>query len=627
MIGIQKQVFQDVIAKNKESFCMNENPLASLRTIFGYESFRPHQQEIIEGLIRGEDAFVLMPTGGGKSLCYQIPALHRQGVGIVVSPLISLMKDQVDALNACGVKAAFYNSSLQSAEARKVLARLHGQELDLLYVAPERLMNNGFTERLNSIPIALFAIDEAHCISQWGHDFRPEYRKLGRLRHLFPKIPLIALTATAEPHTRKDILERLGLTDSQCYISGFDRPNIRYSVMEKRKPFSQLKAFLQTRSDEAGIVYCLSRKRVDKVADQLNDAGFWAAPYHAGLTDDKRKEAQDDFLHDDIRIIVATVAFGMGIDKSNIRYVVHYDIPKNIESYYQETGRAGRDGLPAEALLLFGYGDIAIARSLIEKTYNPNQKRIEMHKLNAMVGFAEALSCRRRILLGYFGENMPEDCGNCDICLHPPEFIDVTEDARKALSCVYRVGQCFGMGHVIDVLRGSQKERLLQLGHDRLSTYGIGDNKSQEYWGNLLHHLVHRGFLEQDVGNYSVLTLNASAGPLLRGEETLSMAKPRLKTAAAEKTSRTKTGDLEYDPELFEKLRALRKKLADKAGVPPFVIFSDISLAGMASAMPADDKAFLSIHGVGEHKLKRYGNDFLEEIRMFVRNDKHPAKD
>jgi ATP-dependent DNA helicase RecQ len=592
-------------------------PQESLKKIFGYDTFRPPQQEIIEGLIRGEDAFVLMPTGGGKSLCYQIPALHRKGVGIVVSPLISLMKDQVDALLACGVRAAFYNSSLKSEEARQVLAQLHRQELDLLYVAPERLMSDGFVERLREIPIALFAIDEAHCISQWGHDFRPEYCKLGQLRQLFPDIPLIALTATAEPHTRKDILERLGLRANQCYVSGFDRPNIRYTVLEKHKPFAQLTTFLQGRREEAGIVYCLSRKRVEKVTEQLRDAGFSAAAYHAGLPAPQRQRVQEDFLRDEVQIIVATVAFGMGIDKSNIRYVVHYDIPKNIESYYQETGRAGRDGLAAEALLLFGYGDIVLARGLIENSGNAEQKRIELHKLNTMVGFAEALSCRRQVLLGYFGDRLEQDCGNCDICLNPPELVDVTEDARKALSCVFRVDQRFGVGHVIEVLRGSKKERLLQLGHDRLSTYGIGADKSQEYWGSILRHLVQQGYLEQDVSNYSVLKLSESARPLLRGEQTISMAKPRAKVAPLPKAVRRKVGDLEYNPELFERLRAVRKGLADAAGVPPFVIFSDVALAEMAALLPTDNEGFLRIHGVGSHKLERYGADFLGEIQKF----------
>jgi ATP-dependent DNA helicase RecQ len=596
---------------------MSTNPLKSLKRIFGYETYRPQQQEIIEGLIRGEDAFVLMPTGGGKSLCYQIPALHRPGVGIVVSPLISLMKDQVDSLQACGVKAAFYNSSLKASEARRVLAMLHAGNLDLLYVAPERLIGDDFIQRLQDIPIALFAIDEAHCISQWGHDFRPEYSQLGRLRRVFPKIPMIALTATAESHTRQDILDRLHLRHARSYIASFDRPNIRYTVVDKSKPFAQLTDFLHSHPGEAGIVYCLSRKRVDDIAEKLVAAGFNAAPYHAGLSTTQRQKVQDDFLKDDVRIMVATVAFGMGIDKSNIRFVVHYDIPKNIESYYQETGRAGRDGLAAEALLLFGYGDIAIARSLIENTHNPERKRIELHKLNAMVAFAEASSCRRRILLGYFDERMEENCGNCDICLDPPEMIDVTEDARKALSCVYRVGQRFGMGHVIDVLRGSKKERVLQLGHDHLSTHGIGADKSQDYWGGLLHHLIYRGFLRQDVGNYSVLTLTDAARPVLRGEQYLTMAMPRVKIIGRSKASRRKSSDADYDEELFQRLRALRKILADAAGVPPFVIFSDKSLAGMAVEQPTDDEAFLNIHGVGTHKLERYGKQFLAEIRRY----------
>lgn len=605
---------------------MTGNPLKSLKNIFGYDTYRPQQQEIIEGLIQGEDAFVLMPTGGGKSLCYQIPALHRPGVGIVVSPLISLMKDQVDALHTCGVKAAFYNSSLKSSEARRVLAMLHGEKLDLLYIAPERLIGDEFIQRLKDIPISLFAIDEAHCISQWGHDFRPEYSQLGRLRKVFPEIPMIALTATAEVHTRRDILDRLHLRQAKNYIASFDRPNIRYTVLDKSKPFSQLTEFLRNRPGEAGIIYCLSRKRVDSLAAKLKSAGFNAAPYHAGLSTEERQKVQDDFLRDDVQIMVATVAFGMGIDKSNIRFVIHYDIPKNIESYYQETGRAGRDGLPAEALLLFGYGDIAIARSLIENTQNPERKRIELHKLNAMVAFAEASSCRRRILLGYFDERMAEDCGNCDICLHPPELIDVTEDARKALSCVYRVSQRFGMGHVIDVLRGSKKERILQLGHDSLSTYGIGADKSQEYWGGLLHHLVYEGFLQQDVGNYSVLTLTDAARPVFRGERTLAMAVPRVKPAGMSKSTRRKHGDTDYDEELFRRLRLLRKTLADAAGVPPFVIFSDISLVGMAAALPTDDKSFLSVHGVGTHKLERYGEKFLAEIRWYLyEKEEHDA--
>jgi ATP-dependent DNA helicase RecQ len=593
-------------------------PADILRSVFGYTSFRPHQEEVIAAVTAGRDAFVLMPTGGGKSLCYQVPALCRPGLAIVVSPLISLMKDQVDALAANGVRAAFYNSSLKSDEARAVLARLHAGELDLLYLAPERLMAPDFLARLRQVPIALVAIDEAHCVSQWGHDFRPEYLALGELRRHFPQVPVVALTATADPQTRADILARLGLKQARVFVAGFDRPNIRYNVVDKHKPFAQLQAFLKGRRGEAGIVYALSRKRVEEVAARLAAAGLRAAPYHAGLADEERRRVQEDFLRDDIQVVVATVAFGMGIDKPNVRFVVHYDLPKNLESYYQETGRAGRDGLPAEALLLFGYGDIALSRGLIEKGGNPDQKRIELHKLNAMVGFAEAQNCRRRVLLGYFGESLDQDCGNCDVCESPPETYDATVDAQKALSCVFRVGQRFGMGHVIDVLRGARTQRLLDLGHDRLSTYGLGAEQSAEAWGGLLRQLIHLGYLRQDVANYSVLKLAEAARPLLRGEQRLTLARPRLRVAPEKKAPRGKPGELDYDAGLFENLRALRKRLADDAGVPPYVIFGDATLAEMAAYLPEDRQALLAINGVGKLKLQRYGAEFLEEIRSHL---------
>jgi len=590
---------------------MLQDHLDTLKRVFGFQAFRPLQEEIVTRILRGQDAFVLMPTGGGKSLCFQLPALLRDGVGIVVSPLISLMKDQVDALRASGIRAAYYNSSLGQKAARQVLAELHAGRLDLLYIAPERLMSPGFLERLQDIDIALIAIDEAHCISQWGHDFRPEYTQLGLLRERFAGTPLVALTATADAQTRQDILTRLDLCRDDCFITSFDRPNIRYTVLEKHQPARQLMKFLAGHQSEAGIVYALSRKRVEEVARRLCDAGLSAAAYHAGLCDSERQRVQERFLRDELQIVVATVAFGMGIDKSNVRFVVHYDLPKNIEGYYQETGRAGRDGLASEALLLFGYGDIALCRGLIEKGNNEEQNRIELHKLNAMASFAEALTCRRRVLLGYFGEDTTEDCGNCDICLQPPETYDATEDARKALSCVYRVGQRFGAGHVIDVLRGVSNDRMTRLGHESLSTYGIGVDVSRDAWGSLLRQLVHHGYLYQDVGNYSVLRLTEKARPLLRGELSLQLAKPRVKVRATKKASPRSATGWSYDPGLFEALRDLRKQLADREQVPPFVVFSDATLAEMAARRPRDAQGLLSVNGVGQVKMERYGEDFL----------------
>jgi ATP-dependent DNA helicase RecQ len=585
----------------------------TLKDVFGYDAFRPHQREVIETLLRGEDAFVLMPTGGGKSLCYQLPALHRPGVAVVVSPLISLMKDQVDTLRENGVAAAHYNSTLPAAEARRVLAALHAGELDLLYVAPERLLHEGFLARLRQLPVALFAVDEAHCISQWGHDFRPEYVELGRLRALFPGVPLLALTATADPQTREEIVRRLHLQQARRFVTSFDRPNIRYLVTEKRKPFAQLQRFLAGREGEAGIVYALSRKRVEEVAERLRRDGVAAAAYHAGLPDRERARVQEAFGRDDLRVVVATVAFGMGIDKPNVRFVVHYDLPKNIESYYQETGRAGRDGLPSEALLLFGYGDIPVVRALIGQGENAERSRIELHKLAAMVAFGEALTCRRRVLLGYFGEPLAEDCGNCDVCLDPPERYDATEEARKLLSCVYRVGERFGLGHVVDVLCGATGGRIAALGHDRLSTYGIGRETPRDDWASLARQLIHRGYLVQDLERYSVLRLTPAARPLLRGEERLLLARPRPRLGAA----RGRRGEAmpAGSAPLLAELKTLRKRLADAAGVPPFVVFGDATLTQMAARRPADAEQLLAISGVGRQKLARYGAAFLELLR------------
>ena len=586
----------------------------TLKTVFGFHEFRAPQQEVIEQVCDGKDVFLVMPTGGGKSLCYQIPALHRDGVAIVVSPLIALMKDQVDALIANGVRAACLNSSLSSVEVGRVFQQLDTGTVDLLYVAPERVLQAEFLERLASLKLAMFAIDEAHCISQWGHDFRPEYTQLGRLRLLFPTVPMVAMTATADPETRKDIIRQLGIEQARVYVAGFDRPNITYTVIPKTKPLAQLGSFLSGRRDEAGIVYALSRKRVEQVAERLQQAGFSAAAYHAGLPDQERRRVQDAFRKDDVRIVVATVAFGMGIDKPNVRFVVHYDMPKSVESYYQETGRAGRDGLPSEALMLFGMGDVMTARKLIENSDNAERIKIEIQKLNAMVGYAEALTCRRRALLAYFGDQQRHDCDNCDICNDPPQRFDASEQAKKALSCVYRVGERFGMMHIIEVLRGSKSQRVRELKHDQLSTYGIGSDTSASDWENIIRQLLHLGYLAQDFTRFGALALTSAARPVLKGETAVVLGRPRDAAETVERGKKRAGGRRDYDQALFDALRATRKKLADEAGVPPFVVFSDATLAEMARTKPTAARELLQVNGVGEHKLRQYGKAFLEVI-------------
>lgn len=589
---------------------------AVLKDYFGFDAFRPPQEDIITEILAGQDVLVLMPTGGGKSLCYQIPALVREGVGIVVSPLIALMEDQVAGLKLQGIKAAYYNSSLSSKEARQVLAELHNNELDLLYIAPERLVSQAFLERLEECPIALFAIDEAHCISQWGHDFRPEYAALGLLKTHFPDVPIIALTATADQQTRQDIITKLNYQPKR-FVASFNRPNIHYTVVNKDNPAKQLNQFLQGQAGLSGIVYCGTRNAVERVAAKLQEQGYRARAYHAGLSHTERREVQSLFRHDRIDIVVATIAFGMGIDKPNVRFVVHFDLPKNIESYYQETGRAGRDGLPAQALLLYDPADSGRLRGWIATTPNEAQQRIESAKLNHMIAFAEATHCRRQILLRYFDEPSDQACANCDVCDNPPQTTDATEDAQKLLSCIYRLKQSYGMLHTIDVLRGSTSDKIQQAGHHTLSTYAIGKDKSANYWKQLAWQLIHRDYCYQDVGHFNVMRLSKKAVAVLKGEEkvSLSIAKVDLKT----KTTKNKERGLvsATDNPLFEVLRALRRKLAEEENKPPFMIFSDTTLHQMVRDKPQTMEDMLDISGIGQHKLSHYGTHFLKALREF----------
>ncbi len=583
-----------------------------LKDVFGYDSFRPMQEEIICTLMDGKDAFVLMPTGGGKSLCYQIPAIMREGTGIVVSPLISLMKDQVDALTACGVKAAYYNSSLKAAEAKEVLDRFEEGDLDLLYVAPERLLSKGFLSKLEKVKLGMFAIDEAHCVSQWGHDFRPEYVRLGELREIFPDVPMLALTATADEHTREDISDRLKLDRAKRFVASFDRPNIRYLVAEKRQPLTQILQFLEGWPNCSGVIYCLSRKRVEDLAVNLQRHGIRAAAYHAGIPGRSREKVQDDFLRDRVKVIVATIAFGMGVDKPNVRFVIHHDLPKSIESYYQETGRAGRDGLESEALMLYGSGDVNLVRRLIENVENPDQRRVEVHKLNSMVAFSEALTCRRRVLLGYFGEPLDEPCGNCDICLDPPETYDATEYAAAALQCVRELNGHYGMGYIVDVLRGSQNARILEHKHDKLKSHGSGADINADEWTSILRQLVHHGYFIQDVSRRAAMLATKKAERIGSGEPImLAKYQPGIRR-------HFKRLGTPRDENLFKKLAKLRQEIADREDVPPHVVFSDVTLTEMSQRKPVDDDAMRSISGVGQHKLEAYGEEFIVLIAEHV---------
>ncbi|MDY0973162.1 ATP-dependent DNA helicase RecQ [Siccibacter turicensis] len=594
---------------------MNQESLARqvLQETFGYQQFRPGQETIINTVLDGRDCLVVMPTGGGKSLCYQIPALVKEGLTVVVSPLISLMKDQVDQLLANGVAAACLNSTQSRDQQLEVLTGCRTGQVRLLYIAPERLMMDNFIDQLSHWPLAMVAVDEAHCISQWGHDFRPEYAALGQLRQRLPNVPFIALTATADDTTRLDIVRLLGLHDPLIQISSFDRPNIRYMLMEKFKPLDQLMRYVQEQRGKSGIIYCNSRAKVEDTAARLQSKGISAGAYHAGLEHQVRAEVQEKFQRDDLQIVVATVAFGMGINKPNVRFVAHFDIPRNIESYYQETGRAGRDGLPAEAMLFYDPADMAWLRKCLEEKQPGPLQDIERHKLNAMGAFAEAQTCRRLVLLNYFGEGRQAPCGNCDVCLDPPRRYDGLVDAQKALSCIYRVGQRFGMGYVVEVLRGANNQRIRDLGHDKLNIYGVGRDQTTEHWVSVIRQLIHLGVVTQNIAAHSALQLTEAARPFLRGEAPLMLAVPRVVALKPRVAQKSYGGN--YDRKLFARLRKLRKAIADEENIPPYVVFNDATLIEMAEQMPLSPGEMLGINGVGTRKLERFGREFLACIR------------
>lgn len=591
-----------------------------LKHQFGYDSFRMNQEQAIEAVLQKKDAVVLMPTGGGKSLCYQIPALMFEGLTVVISPLIALMKDQVDALKNNGVEAAFLNSTQTSREQTDVFRAIRTGRLKILYLAPEGLLRSGdqFINFLKEIDVSLFAIDEAHCISSWGHDFRPEYLQLSKLKTHFPNVPLIALTATADKLVRKDIAERLNIKNAEPFVSSFNRPNIFYTVEPKRNSYHRLLEYLEKRREESGIVYCLSRNSAENLAADLRDEGFSALPYHAGLEKATRDKNQELFVKDEVKIIVATIAFGMGIDKSNVRFIVHMDLPKNIESYYQETGRAGRDGLNSEALLFFSWGDVNKLKGFAEVEGNQSQTEIMLKKLNQMGQFGDLKTCRRKFLLNYFSENLAEDCGNCDNCLTTFERFDGTIIAQKALSAVYRTGQRFGLTYIIDFLRGSQAKTIRDE-HKNLKTYGVGADVSKNNWFDYFKDLIAQGYLAQSEGQYPVIVLTEKSEAVLRGSETVELIKVIIKDDKKERSVSPVSHP--YEQDLFNDLKNLRTAFARSENVPPYIVFSDATLVEFATYLPQDEAEVRKISGVGDLKWQKYGADFLNEIRNYSRRN------
>ncbi|MBP1747579.1 MAG: ATP-dependent helicase RecQ [Deltaproteobacteria bacterium] len=604
-----------------------------LKNYFGYDSFRTHQEEIINNLLAGHDVFTVMHTGSGKSICYQIPAVIQTGTCIVISPLIALMQDQVDSVRQLGIKAGFLNSMLLSGEAFEVERSVRNGDLDLLYVAPERLMTDGFLSFLKEIKVSLFAIDEAHCVSQWGHDFRPEYLELGVLSEMFPNIPRIALTATADEFTRKDIIEKLHLEKARHFISGLDRPNITYRVEAKNNEKTQLFSFIRDRhAGESGIVYCMTRNKTEEIAEFLRSKNIPAFAYHAGLDKNIRLKHQKTFLQNDGIVMVATIAFGMGINKPDIRYIAHLNLPKTLENYYQETGRAGRDGEPAEAWMIYGMQDVVVLQRMIDDSQGEEEfKRIQYRKMDAMLGYCESGHCRRQVLLGYFGEKLDKPCGNCDICINGIETVDGTLIAQKALSCAYRTGQVFGVNYLIDVLLGKSIERIRNFGHDKLSVYGIGKELSALEWKSVFRQLVAARFLKADMGNKGGLRLTSKCRPVLTGSEQFFLRKVRvikLRTGDPGKKSIERPGYVSqlsdqntYHEELFERLKSVRSELARKQSLPAYVIFNNRTLTEFATSLPDSLEEMENIHGVGQRKLEQYGEIFREIIREYKRDN------